>query len=87
MIPADVIDRPKGYFPVPAITHVRGPVLELVREALHAPSAKDRGLYEGAEVERLITMAERGESELTPLRGNTLWQVGLLELWLQAHNI
>ena len=26
VIPADVIDRPKGYFPVPALTHLEGPV-------------------------------------------------------------
>ena len=26
VIPAEVIDRPKGYFPVPALTHLEGPV-------------------------------------------------------------
>ncbi len=26
-------------------------------------------------------------AELTPLRGNELWQLGLLELWLQAHGV
>ena len=87
IIPHEVIDRPKGYFPVPAITHVRGPVLRMVREALHAPAAKDRGLYNGAEVARLLDLAEEGKSELTPLRGNTLWQLGLLELWLQAQDL
>ena len=25
--------------------------------------------------------------ELTPLRGNKLWQLGLLELWLQTHGV
>ena len=25
--------------------------------------------------------------ELTPLRGNKLWQLGLLELWLQTHDV
>ena len=24
-------------------------------------------------------------SDLTPLRGNRLWQLGLLEMWLQEH--
>ena len=24
---------------------------------------------------------------LTPLRGNRLWQLGLLEMWLQEHGI
>lgn len=26
-------------------------------------------------------------AELTPLRGNKLWQLGVLELWLQTHGI
>ena len=34
IIPPEVIDRPKGYFPVPAITHLEGKVLDLVRDAL-----------------------------------------------------
>jgi asparagine synthase (glutamine-hydrolysing) len=38
VIPADVIDRPKGYFPVPALTHLEGPYLDLVRDALYAPA-------------------------------------------------
>ena len=37
VIPAEVIDRPKGYFPVPALTHLEGPYLDLVRDALYAP--------------------------------------------------
>ena len=45
VIPAEVIDRPKGYFPVPALTHLEGPYLDLVRDALYAPEAKERGLF------------------------------------------
>ena len=43
VIPSEVIDRPKGYFPVPALTHLEGPYLDLVRDALYAPVAKERG--------------------------------------------
>jgi asparagine synthase (glutamine-hydrolysing) len=43
---AEVIDRPKGYFPVPALKYLQGPYLELVRDALHAPEARERGLFE-----------------------------------------
>jgi asparagine synthase (glutamine-hydrolysing) len=82
VIPAEVIDRPKGYFPVPALTHLDGPVLEMVRDALRAPAAKERGLFRTDAVEALL--AAPNES-LTPLRGNRLWQLGLLELWLQHH--
>jgi asparagine synthase (glutamine-hydrolysing) len=84
VIPAEVIDRPKGYFPVPALTHLEGPLYDLVRDALTDPAAKQRGLFEPAYVDHLLADPN---GELTPLRGNKLWQLGLLELWLQAHGI
>ncbi|MCC5947173.1 MAG: N-acetylglutaminylglutamine amidotransferase [Nitriliruptoraceae bacterium] len=84
VIPSAVIDRPKGYFPVPALKYLQGPYLELVRDALHAPEARQRGLFEDAYVDRLL--ADPNE-ELTALRGNKLWQLGLLEMWLQTHDI
>jgi asparagine synthase (glutamine-hydrolysing) len=82
VIPADVIDRPKGYFPVPALKYLRGPYLDLVRTALKDPAAKERGLFRESYVDRLLAAPE---DDLTPLRGNKLWQLGLLELWLQEH--
>lgn len=84
VIPAEVIDRPKGYFPVPALTHLEGPYLDLVRDALYAPAAKERGLFRPEAVERLLADPN---GRLTPLRGNELWQIALLELWLQKHGI
>jgi asparagine synthase (glutamine-hydrolysing) len=84
VIPAAVIDRPKGYFPVPALKFLSGPYLELVREALHAPAARERALFDDAQVARRLGDPN---GELTPLRGNPLWQLGLLEMWLQAHDI
>ncbi len=84
VLPHEVIDRPKGYFPVPGVTHLEGEVLERVREALHAPAARDRGLFRQGYVDGLL---RDPNSELTPLRGNKLWQLGLLELWLQTHGV
>jgi asparagine synthase (glutamine-hydrolysing) len=84
VIPAEVIDRPKGYFPVPALTHLHGRYLDMVREALRAPVAKERGLFEPTYVDALL---EAPNEALTPLRGNKLWQLGLLELWLQTQGI
>jgi asparagine synthase (glutamine-hydrolysing) len=84
VIPADVIDRPKGYFPVPALTHLEGPYLDLVQDALYAPEAKERGLFRPEAVEALLADPN---GRLTPLRGNELWQIALLELWLQRHGI
>ena len=54
VMPAEVIDRPKGYFPVPALTHLEGPYLDMVRDALYAPAAKERGLFRPEAVERLL---------------------------------
>jgi asparagine synthase (glutamine-hydrolysing) len=82
IMPAEVIDRPKGYFPVPAITHLEGKVLDLVRDALASDAARDRGLFRPEYVRGLVADPN---GELTPLKGNKLWQLGLLELWLQTH--
>ncbi|OBI86278.1 N-acetylglutaminylglutamine amidotransferase [Mycobacterium asiaticum] len=84
VIPSAVIDRPKGYFPVPALTHLEGPYLDMVRDALYAPVAKERGLFRADAVEALLADPNR---RLTPLRGNELWQIALLEMWLQQHGV
>ncbi|MGY2079686.1 N-acetylglutaminylglutamine amidotransferase [Modestobacter sp. SYSU DS0657] len=84
VIPADVIDRPKGYFPVPAIIDLHGDYLETVRAALHAPEARERGLFRPEHVDRLLADPN---AHRTTLGANQLWQVGLLELWLQRHGI
>ena len=79
-----VIDRPKGYFPVPALKYVSGPVLEYVRDLLGSRAAQQRGLFRAEYVNRL--MAAPSE-HITPLGGSKLWQIGLLEGWLQGHGL
>jgi asparagine synthase (glutamine-hydrolysing) len=82
MVPDEVIDRTKGYFPVPAIRHLAGPYLEMVREALHAPAAKSRGLFRQEHVDELLAAPDEHR---TTLGASALWQLALLELWLQEH--
>ncbi|MEU6104090.1 N-acetylglutaminylglutamine amidotransferase [Streptomyces flaveolus] len=84
LLPQDVVDRPKGYFPVPAITHMAGPVLDRVREALAAPEAKRRGLFQEAYLAELLAAPD---AHRTKRGANALWQVALLEIWLQTHGI
>ncbi|PPC78204.1 N-acetylglutaminylglutamine amidotransferase [Pokkaliibacter plantistimulans] len=84
LIPHEVIDRPKGYFPVPALKYLRGPVLDQVQEALMGRKARERGLFNTDYVEQLLA---RPDDHITPLRGSKLWQLGLLELWLQEQGI
>jgi asparagine synthase (glutamine-hydrolysing) len=83
VLPAEVIDRPKGYFPVPPLVHLEGDSVELLRDALLSPAAKERGLFRPARVEHLL----RHPDELTTLRYNQLWELGMVELWLQVHGI
>jgi asparagine synthase (glutamine-hydrolysing) len=84
VIPGEVIDRPKGYFPVPALTHLEGAFLDRVRDALTAPAAKERGLFRPGAVDALLASPN---ASLTPLGGNPLWQVALLEMWLQGNGL
>ena len=84
VIPSAVIDRPKGYFPVPALKYLGGPYLEMVRDALDAPRARQRGVFQRSYVDTLLSDPEH---HITPLGGSKLWQVALLELWLQIHDL
>lgn len=84
VIPEAVIDRPKGYFPVPALKYLQGPYLDLVRDALSSSAARQRGLFRQDYLSRLF---DDPAGQLTPLGGSKLWQVAVLELWLQGHGI
>ncbi len=84
VIPSEVIDRPKGYFPVPALKYLRGEVLDYVRDGLLGDRASARGLFDRDYVARLL---DEPEAHITRLGGSKLWQLGLLENWLQAHGI
>ncbi|HET9679349.1 MAG TPA: N-acetylglutaminylglutamine amidotransferase [Gammaproteobacteria bacterium] len=84
VIPAGVIDRPKGYFPVPALKYLRGEYLDLVRKLLDSDTAKQRGIFNQDYVNELFSDPQK---HITPLRGSKLWQVALLEFWLQQHGI
>ena len=84
VVPDEVIDRTKGYFPVPAIRQLEGPYLERVQAALTDPAAKRRGLFQGGAVRRMLADPN---STRTTLGSNALWQLALLEMWLQHHDV
>lgn len=84
LIPDAVIDRPKGYFPMPALKYVRGEFLEFMREILDSPACRERGLFNRDYVERLLADPDN-EAHFTKLRGSKLWHLALLELWLQKN--
>jgi asparagine synthase (glutamine-hydrolysing) len=84
LVPDEVIDRPKGYFPVPAIRHLEGTVLDRVRDALRAPAARARGLFREEYVDALLADPN---TPRTTLGSNQLWQLALLEMWLQEKGV
>jgi asparagine synthase (glutamine-hydrolysing) len=84
LVPDEIIDRPKGYFPVPALKYLRGPYYDFVHSALDAPAARQRGLFNRTYIDRLLA---NPEGELTPKGHSKLWQIAILESWLQTQGI
>lgn len=84
LIPDAVIDRPKGYFPVPALRYVRGAFLDKMREILMSEACLQRGLYQRDYVNKLLAEPEAPDA-FTRINGSKLWHLALLEWWLQVH--
>ena len=82
LIPDAIIDRPKAYFPVPALKYVRGSFLEFMRDLLDSRACRERGLYQRDYVERLLADPEH---QFTRLQGSKLWHLAALEFWLQRN--
>ncbi|CAK0765251.1 asparagine synthase (glutamine-hydrolysing) [Gammaproteobacteria bacterium] len=81
LLPDEVIDRPKGYFPMPALKYVRGGFLDFMRDLLTSDTCHQRGLYQEDYLKRLLAAPELHH---TRIQGSKLWQLALLELWLQT---
>ena len=84
VVPAEIIDRPKGYFPVPALKYLRGPYLDYVRDTLNSRPARERGIFNRGYVDRLL---DEPEAHLSPKGNSLLWQVAALEAWMQTHGV
>ncbi len=84
VIPEEVIDRPKGYFPVPALKYLEGDYLDMARNILNQDAAQQRRIFNRDYIDMLLDAP--GE-HLTPLRGSKLWQITLLEYWLQEQGL
>ncbi|MCU7907036.1 MAG: N-acetylglutaminylglutamine amidotransferase [Candidatus Thiodiazotropha sp. (ex Epidulcina cf. delphinae)] len=82
MLPESVIDRPKGYFPMPALKYVRGEFLEFMRDILDTQAARQRSIFRQDYIDRLMAAPEIHH---TRIRGSKLWHIAVFELWLQRH--
>ncbi len=81
-LPDAVIDRRKGYFPMPALKYVRGEFLDFMRDVLDSRACRQRGLFQRAYVDKLLAAPDQ---HLTRIQGSKLWHLALLEFWLQRH--
>ena len=82
LIPDAVIDRPKGYFPMPALKYVRGDFFHMVRDTLNSQACLQRGVFSREYVDKLLDAPDQFH---TRLQGSKVWHMALLELWLQTH--
>ena len=82
LIPDAVIDRPKAYFPMPALKYVKGEFLDFMRDILNSHACMSRNVYNRSYVEKLL---DEPDQHFTRLQGSKLWHMALLEFWLQKH--
>ena len=84
LVPDSVIDRPKGYFPVPALKFVRGEFLDMMRDLLTSQTCRERGLFQRSYIDAVLAAPE---AHLTRIQGSKLWHMALLEMWLQQQGL
>ena len=82
LLPDSVIDRKKGYFPMPALKYVRGEFLEFMAGILTSSACVNRGVFDQNFVQKVINQPEK---YMTALNGSRLWHLALLEYWLQIN--
>lgn len=82
LLPDAVIDRPKGYFPMPALKYVRGEFYDFMQGILNSEACRNRGLYNRPYVDKLLAEPEQ---HFTRIQGSKLWHLSLLEYWLQLN--
>jgi asparagine synthase (glutamine-hydrolysing) len=78
-LPASVIDRPKMGFGIPINDWFKGELQPMARDTLLSRPARERGLFNPARVEEMISDHAAGRE----LHGYRLWALLCLELWFR----
>jgi asparagine synthase (glutamine-hydrolysing) len=76
LVPAELIDRPKMGFGVPKADWLRGPLRGAAHDLLLDETARQRGWFVTAEVERLLREHDEGHN-----RDEILWPLLMIENW------
>jgi asparagine synthase (glutamine-hydrolysing) len=77
LLPPENVNRRKMGFGVPVGQWFRGPLRNLLRDALLSPRSLNRGYFRGPEVRRLVNE----HLELRADHSFQLWNLLMLELW------
>ena len=81
-LPDSVIDRKKGYFPMPALKYIQGDFLEFMSDILLSGACRNRGIFDKHYVNKVI---DSPRDYMTALNGSRLWHLALLEYWFQIN--
>ena len=79
ILPDRIIDRPKHGFALPLSYWFRGKLGTYVRDLLLGESARQRGVFNSAYIERLVARHERGQN-----LDLQLWTLISFELWARV---
>ena len=82
LLPDSVIDRKKGYFPMPALKYIQGEFLEFMSDILLSSACRNRGIFDEHYVNKVIDSPRK---YMTALNGSRLWHLALLEYWFQIN--
>ncbi len=82
LLPGSVIDRKKGYFPMPALKYIQGDFLEFMSDILTSSACLNRGVFNQNYVNKVINSPR---DYMTALNGSRLWHLALFEFWMQIN--
>jgi asparagine synthase (glutamine-hydrolysing) len=80
MVPEPLLTRPKRGFAIPLGRWFRGGLKDYVRDLLLSERSRQRGIFDPAQVERLIERPERGQQDMNL----HLWMLISFELWCRT---
>jgi asparagine synthase (glutamine-hydrolysing) len=78
-LPAEILSRTKMGFGVPLGTWFRDELRDMTRDILLSPSARQRGVFRTAEVERVLRAHDSGRRDCSA----RLWALVCFELWMR----
>lgn len=80
LLPKEIIYRKKAGFSAPIRSWLRGALKPMINDLLNAETIKKRGLFDPAEVKRIVAANDAGREDYN----HQVFQLLTLELWQQA---